>query len=108
MDFFTVLAFGISLYCLYEVSEMSKKKKSNGIIEQETKKLLHERIQLLVGRRGEIILKQPLLFVDIAYTAKGMIIDVDNEWVLISVSKGKKEIKKLIRVSIIKDVKEIL
>lgn len=108
MEFFAILALGLAGYALYEVHELKKKDP-----EQKKKALkkeinIHEQLTSLMNQRCEIIVKDAMLLIDVAYSFQGEIIDVDDEWVFIANTKGKKKIEKILRIALIKDVKQIV
>lgn len=107
MDFLTIVALGASVYALYEIykiKENSPEKK-----EKEMKKAIniHEQLSELINKRCEIVIKDAMLLIDVAYSFQGEVIDIDDEWVYIVNTKKSKKQEKIIRISLIKDVKQI-
>ena len=60
-----------------------------------------------IGKHCEITVKDPLVYIDIMHSVKGLLLDVDDEWIMLE-CKGKKTIKKILRISNISSVKEII
>lgn len=100
-------ALAVSIYVLYELDKL--KKADPKIIQKEIEDI--DRIKKILGdlknHDCEVIVKDAMFFIDAIYSIEGKIIDLDDEWVLIKVS-GKKTFMKMIRISLIKDVNEIL
>lgn len=59
------------------------------------------------GKMCELILKEPLYGIDIAYSVTGKIIDCDEAWAVIEVSDKKRTVQKMIQISNIHSIKEI-
>ena len=57
---------------------------------------------------NEITLKEPLVALDIMFSAKGILIDLDEEWVMLEVEVKKKKVVKMFRIDNISSIKEIL
>lgn len=111
MNFIVFLLTIAVVYCLYELYHLKKKiedDKTTQAKSENSTTLFVERLRQLKHHTCEITLKEPLIFIDVMYKVKGKIIDSDHEWVLISCMKNKKEQQKIIRISVIKDMKEIL
>lgn len=102
-----LVALAIALYALYEIDNL--KKADSKTVEKESKDTDRNKIILeeLRNRNCEIRVKKALLFIDVAYSVEGIIIDLDDEWFLIR-TVGKKPRNLMIRISLVKDVKELV
>lgn len=102
-----LVALAIALYALYEIDKI--KKADSKIVEKESKD--NDRIKMVLkdlrNHNCEIRVKKALLFIDVAYSVEGIIIDLDDEWFLIRTT-GKKPRNLMIRLSLVKDVKELV
>jgi hypothetical protein len=87
------------------LKEVKKLNKSEGMTKEEI--MVRQMLAGLVQQKCEIVMKEPSWLIDIPYSVEGTVKDIDDEWVLISIQKSKKEILKMLRISMIKDVKEI-
>lgn len=68
----------------------------------------HEILPMYLMKNCEIRVKKPLFSIDIAYCYKGVLFDIDDEWLMLKKQEKKKEIIKIIRISNINSVKEII
>ena len=46
--------------------------------------------------------------IDIMFSVKGILIDMDDEWIMLEISEKKKKIIKMIRIDNISSIKEIV
>ena len=94
-------------YCAsMEIHTLKKDKaKEDGGKSRET---FAELLRGLHGRQCEFVVDGALLYLDIAYSVRGIVADSDDDWVLITSKKGKKVLQRMFRISLIKDVKEII
>ena len=53
-------------------------------------------------------MKEPLPYIDIMYSEKGVLLDMDDEWVMLSCRQKKKNVVKILRIDNISSVKEII
>ena len=60
------------------------------------------------GKNCEIAVKEPLPYIDIMYSEKGMLLDMDDEWVMLLCRRKKKTVVKILRIDNISSVKEIV
>ena len=68
--------------------------------------VIAELLPTLKGRSCEFIMRVPTAIFGYE-EGKGVVLDVDEEWVLIETPKKKNEIRRVLRISEIKDVYEI-
>lgn len=60
-----------------------------------------------LNKTCEIIVKEPLAAIDIMFTVKGTLVDMDEEWVMLQVEGKKASSTKMFRIENISSVKEI-
>lgn len=107
MGFVVFLLTLAVVYCLCEIDHIKKKlEPKQKVVKQDL--VLKEQLISLKDKTCEITVKEPLIFIDIMYQAQGIILDVDQDWVLFAQTKNKKQLEKLIRIAMIKEVKEII
>ena len=102
----TFLLFVVIGLLVYIISNLEKQKKEKPADEKKQASIKQTLVRCK-GRFCEITVKEPLASVDIINQIKGILIDSDDEWVLISYSKRKKTVQKLFRISLICDIKEL-
>lgn len=107
MEFFTILALGASIYALYEIYQIKQNSPEEKKKEMQKTINIHEQLLDLINKRCEIVMKDAMLLIDVAYSFQGKIIDVDDEWVYIVDTKKNKKKEKMIRISTIKVVKQL-
>ncbi|NBK96561.1 MAG: hypothetical protein EOM50_00835 [Erysipelotrichia bacterium] len=105
--FISFFALIVSIYALYQINEMKKDKKEEKVKGENKEKQIRESFIALKGHNCEIIVSKTMPFIDVMYSYEGIILDVDDEWVVICNTKGKKQIEKIIRICCIKDVKQL-
>lgn len=109
MDFILFLTFLGVAYCSYSiyVERNDKEKPAKEDNSKKTTELMHDRLHTLIGKKCELTFHSIMATLDFMYMGQGIILDVDEEWVLLLTKKGKKEQKRLLRIANIKEVKEI-
>lgn len=60
-----------------------------------------------IGKTCELILKDPLYGIDVMYSVSGTVVDCDSAWVMIETTVKKKPVRKMLRISNIRSIKEI-
>lgn len=60
-----------------------------------------------IGKTCELILKEPLYGIDVMYSVSGAVVDCDSAWVMIEMTVKKKPVRKMLRISNIRSIKEI-
>ena len=84
-------------------------KERTGNDKKEEKKISYQKVlPEYLNKMCEIILKEPLIALDFMLSAKGIIIDLDEEWVMLEVEVKKKKVLKMFRIDNISSIKEIL
>ena len=77
--------------------------------EKEEKKTSYQKVlPEYLNKMCEITLKEPLAALDIMFSAKGILVDLDEEWVMLEVEVKKKKVVKMFRIDNISSIKEIL
>ena len=90
---------GKFIYLVYE-HRQDKKKDSPQL---PWKKLLPE----YVGKNCEIIVKEPLINLDVMHSVSGILRDVDDEWLELECAVKKKKVLKIFRIDNVSSVNEI-
>ena len=81
----------------------------SGYEKKEEKKISYQKVlPEYLNKMCEITLKEPLVELDIMFSAKGILIDLDEEWVMLEIGNKKKKVLKLFRIDNISSIKEIL
>ena len=62
---------------------------------------------LFRSKMCEITLEEPLV-IDMLFSVKGILVDVDDEWVMLRVQEKKKKVTKIFRIENISGINEIL
>lgn len=60
-----------------------------------------------IGKSCEIVTKDPLIDIDVMYSVKGILTDVDEEWLEIECTVKKKKVLKIFRIDNVSSIKEI-
>lgn len=103
MYFLIIVVICLLVYLIADMEKLKKEDCKKGKKEDSIKELLPK----LKGRSCEITINKPLASIDILYQIKGSILDSDDEWVLLSYSKRKKTVRKMFRITLITDIKEL-
>uniref|UniRef100_UPI004056DE3E hypothetical protein n=1 Tax=Agathobacter sp. TaxID=2021311 RepID=UPI004056DE3E len=84
-------------------------KGQTGSEEKEKKKISYQKVlPEYLNKMCEITLKEPLAVLDIMFSTKGILVDLDEEWVMLEVDVKKKKVVKMFRIDNISSIKEIL
>lgn len=97
--FFLIVIIGLLMYLVCE-HRQDKKKDSP---QMPWKKLLPG----YVGKNCEIIVKEPMINLDVMYSVSGMLRDVDDEWLELECTVKKKKVLKIFRIDNVSIVNEI-
>lgn len=98
----TFLIFVVIGLLVYIICELSGSKK----VRTETS--YKNVIPQFLNKNCEIIVKDPLVSIDIMYSARGILIDIDDEWMMLEKQeKGMRSIK-VLRIENINGIKEII
>ena len=88
--FLLIVIIGMLIYIICEY----KKEKKTDKKQMPWGKLLPE----YVGKNCEIVVKDPLVNIDIMYSVKGILTDVDDEWLEMECTIKKKKVLKIFRI----------
>ena len=94
---FVVIGLLVYLVCEYKKHEPESR--------QETS--YREILPSFLNKNCEVILKKPLLSIDLAYSAKGILVDMDEDWIMLERQEKKKKVVKVLRIELVSGVKEI-
>ena len=101
-DFLLIVIIGQLAYMIYLF------KNNNKTEEKDNKSFSYKTVlPEYLNKKVEIVLKKPLMEIDIMYSITGTLLDVDDEWVMIETIVKKKNITKMIRVENVGSIKEI-
>lgn len=100
MNVFLVIIIALLLYIIYDRKRESE---AAGRVRPSFQKILPE----FRGKMCEITLKEPLM-IDIMFSVKGILADVDEEWVMIETQIKKKKVMKIFRIDNISGISEIM
>lgn len=80
-----------------------------GTEKKEKQKLSYQKILPdYVNKKCEIIVKEPMAAIDVMFNVQGVLVDIDEEWLLIESEKKKKKSLKMFRIENVSSIKEIV
>ncbi len=107
LTFLIIVLTGVLIYIICMItSVIEERRKKNK--PQEEHVLWAEILPEYKGRNCEIIVKDPLVYIDVMHSVKGCLLDVDDEWIMLDCEQKKKNVTKVSRISNISSVKEII
>ncbi len=95
-----VVIVGCLIYMIVEYDRRQKNKTSKE----------HSYREVLPSYRNrycEIIVKKPLINIDVPYSVKGVLTDIDDQWILLETEDRKRRSKKILRIENIEGIKEL-
>lgn len=98
MKLLLCIIIGLLIYIICKMGEGNNRKPNRSF-----RKILPE----YRGKTCEILLKEPLM-VDILFSIKGILVDVDEEWVMVETREKKKKVTKIFRVDNVSGINEIV
>lgn len=102
-DILLIIIIAMMAYMIHILKERT------GNDKKEEKKVSYQKVlPEYLNKMCEITLKEPLAALDIMFSAKGILIDLDEEWVMLEVEDKKKKVLKMFRIDNISSIKEIL
>lgn len=111
MEWIALIVAGVCLYQIHGLKKQTGCKEKNidkEKLNMERQNILRERLFKLIGSTCEIEMKKPLLQVDMIYSALGVLETMDDDWIMLVTKKKNKDIKRVIKIDDIKEVKEII
>lgn len=96
-EFLLVLIAGLLVYLVYDREKEKKPQKNKNVIDNS--------LMDMIGKYCEISLKEWLVYIDGDYTLTGIIKEMDDDWLVIEVTKKNKIKTKVIRKSLISHIK---
>lgn len=66
-----------------------------------------EVLPTFLNKNCEVILKKPLLSIDLAYSARGILVDLDEDWIMLERQEKEKKVIRVLRIELISGIKEI-
>ena len=102
-DILLIIIIALLAYMIHILKEHT----GNG--KKEEKKVSYQKVlPEYLNKMCEITLKEPLVALDIMFSAKGILIDLDEDWVMLEVEVKKKKVVKMFRIDNISSIKQIL
>lgn len=102
-DILLIIIIAMLAYMIHLWKEQAENEKG------EKGKLLYRKVlPEYLNKMCEITLKEPLAEIDIMFSAKGILVDLDDEWVMLEIEVKKKKVIKMFRINNISSIKEIL
>ncbi len=98
--FLLLVIIGLLIYLICEYKKESKPDRT----QISWRKLLPG----YIGKNCEIVVKDPLVNIDVIYSVKGILTDVDDEWLEMECIVKKKKVLKIFRIDNVSGVKEIV
>lgn len=99
-----MLAYGIYFLCTH----LEKEEKNGGKGPQKGKSGWSEILPGYRGRTIEIVVKDPMFGIGVIHSQKGILQDLDDQWIEMVCEEKKKKVIKMICLDQISGVKEIL
>lgn len=99
-----MLAYGIYFVCTH----LEKEEKSGGKVPQKDESGWAEILLGYLGKTIEIVVKDPMFGIGVIHSQKGVLQDLDDQWMEMVCEEKKKKVIKMIRLDQISGVKEIL
>ena len=99
-EVFGVVTIALLIYIIYS---MKREEEDAGKLQRSFKSVLPD----ILGKMCEITLEEPLV-IDMLFSVKGILVDVDDEWVMLRVQEKKKKVTKIFRIENISGINEIL
>ena len=99
-EVFGVVTIALLIYIIYS---MKREEEDAGKLQRSFKSVLPD----FLGKMFEITLEEPLV-IDMLFSVKGILVDVDDEWVMLRVQEKKKKVTKIFRIENISGINEIL
>lgn len=99
-EVFGVVTIALLIYIIYS---MKREEEDAGKLQRSFKSVLPD----FLGKMCEITLEEPLV-IDMLFSVKGSLVDVDDEWVMLRVQEKKKKVTKIFRIENISGINEIL
>ena len=102
-DILLIIIIALLAYVIHILKEQS------GNDKKKEKKISYQKVlPEYLYKMCEITLKEPLVALDMMFSAKGILIDLDEDWVMLEVEVKKKKVVKMFRIDNISSIKEIL
>lgn len=99
-NFLVIVVIGLLIYIICEYKKEEKELKKDISYKEVVPQFL--------GKNCEIVLKKSLVSIDAIYSVKGILTDVDEEWIMLErVEKSKKKVR-VLRIDNISGIKEIV
>lgn len=98
--FLLIVIIGLLIYIICEYKKENRK--------VDTKISWEKLLPGYIGKNCEIVVKEPLVNIDVMYSVKGIMTDVDDEWLEMECTVKKKKVLKIFRIDNVSGIKEIV
>ena len=98
ITFGVIAGIGLLAYLAVEYKE-----KQREATESDWKKILAE----YLGKSCEVTIKEPMVNIDVIYSTRGFLRDMDDEWLELECEEKKGTVVRIIRLDQVKGAKEI-
>ena len=98
-----IAGIGLLAYLAVEYTERKGKEKQREATESDWKKILAE----YLGKSCEVTIKEPMVNIDVIYSTRGILRDMDDEWLELECEEKKGTVVRIIRLDQVKGAKEI-
>ena len=98
--FLLIVIIGLLIYIICEYKKENRK--------VDTKISWEKLLPRYVRKNCEIVVKEPLVNIDVMYSVKGIMTDVDDEWLEMECTVKKKKVLKIFRIANVNGIKEIV
>ena len=98
--FLLIVIIGLLIYIICEYKKENRK--------VDTKISWEKLLPVYIWKNCEIVVKEPLVDIDVMYSVKGIMTDVDDEWLEMECTVKKKKVLKIFRIANVNGIKEIV
>ena len=102
ITFGVIAGIGLLAYLAVEYTERKGKEKQREATESDWKKILE-----YLGKSCEVTIKEPMVNIDVIYSTRGFLRDMDDEWLELECEEKKGTVVRIIRLDQVKGAKEI-
>ena len=103
IPFGVIAGIGLLTYLAVEYTERKEKEKRREATESDWKKFLAE----YLGKSCEVTIKEPMVNIGVIYSTRGILRDMDDEWLELECEEKKGTVVRIIRLDQVKGAKEI-
>lgn len=101
MEFLPFLLFVIVGLLIYLVTDRRRE------VKPKDRKSYKEILPEFLDKECEINVNKPLFSMDVLYTMRGRLVDLDDEWLMLEQMNKKKKVVRVFRIELVSGIKEI-